>query len=116
MKRHRGKVGDDAAMTGKTKKLEGAIRKQAASLDPAQREFVLAEFDTYQWNASRIEALEATLKSMESDEVRDLDREGKLFRQRHQLVAEQSSLFSHIMRWLKGTTAGESELEAFLNG
>ena len=103
-------------MAGKTKKLEDAIRKQAASLDPAQREFVLAEFATYQWNASRIEVLESTLKAMESDEVRDLDREGTLFRQRHQLVAEQSSLFSHIMRWLKGTAAEDSRLDAFLSG
>lgn len=95
-------------------KLKDAIEKQAASLDPAQREFVLAEFRTYQWNEDRIAKLESTLKAMESDEVRDLDREGKLFRQRHQLVAEQSSLFSHIMRWLKGTSASESKLEAFL--
>lgn len=96
--------------------LEGAVEKQANSLEPAQREFVMAEFATYQWNAQRIAQLESVLKDMESDEVRDLDREGKLFRQRHQLVAEQSSLFSHIMRWLKGTAAGESELDAFLNG
>lgn len=95
-------------------KLKDAIEKQAASLDPAQREFVLAEFRTYQWNEDRIAKLESTLKAMESDDVRDLDREGKLFRQRHQLVAEQSSLFSHIMRWLKGTSASESKLEAFL--
>ena len=95
-------------------KLQAAIEKQAASLDPAQREFVLAEFRTYQWNEGRIAKLESALKSMESDEVRDLDREGKLFRQRHQLVAEQASLFSHIMRWLKGTSASESKLDAFL--
>jgi len=95
-------------------KLKDAIEKQVASLDPAQREFVLAEFRTYQWNEDRIAKLESTLKAMESDDVRDLDREGKLFRQRHQLVAEQSSLFSHIMRWLKGTSASESKLDAFL--
>lgn len=96
--------------------LDEAVKKQAASLEPAQREFVLAEFRTYKWNEGRIAKLESTLKAMESDEVRDLDREGKLFRQRHQLVAEQSSLFSHIMRWLKGTAAEESKLDAFLNG
>ena len=34
-------------------KLEDAVRKQAGTLDPAQREFVLAEFDMYRWNAER---------------------------------------------------------------
>ena len=103
-------------MMKRTNDLESAVRKQAESLDPAQREFVLAEFRTYQWNGDRISKLETILKAMESDEVRDLDREGKLFRQRHQLVAEQSGLFKSILAQLKGTTASESKLDAFLNG
>jgi len=99
--------------------LEQAVRKQADSLDPAQREFVLAQFEHYKWNAARIEKLEAELEKGVVDgdtQVRDLDAEGKLFRQRHQLVAEQSSLFTHIMRWLKGTAAQESALDEFLKG
>ena len=100
----------------KANALEVAVEKQANSLDPAQREFVLAEFATYQWNAERIAKLEEQLERSMGSEARDLDAEGKLFRQRHQLVAEQSSLFAHIMRWLKGTAAGESALDEFLKG
>ena len=101
-----------------TSALEEAVRKQAANLDPAQRCFVLAELRIYQWNESRIAALEAELKepAISDEGTRNLDYEGKLFRQRHQLVAEQSSLFAHIMKWLKGTAAEESALDSFLNG
>lgn len=102
-------------MTKNENTLEQAVRKQAANLDPAQREFVLAEFGTYQWNAGRITQLEEELSLLKGDSTRDLDYEGKLFRQRHQLVAEQSSLFSHIMRWLNGTAVQESALDQFLN-
>ena len=103
-------------MAKKNDGLEQAVRKQASNLDPAQKEFVLAEFETYKWNAQRIAQLETELQKMESDSARDLEREGKLFKQRHQLVAEQSSLFSHIMRWLKGTAVEESALDQFING
>lgn len=100
------------------KALEDAVKKQSQSLDPAQREFVLAEFETYQWNARKITSLEEQLESgvVDAEGVHNYDAEGKLFRQRHQLVAEQSSLFSHIMRWLKGTAVEESALEEFLDG
>ena len=99
-------------------KLEEAIAKQAASLDPAQREFVLAEFETYKWNDRRIDDLEKQLEKgiVDSEGMHNYDAEGKMFRQRHQLVAEQSSLFSHIMQWLKGTAAKESRLDEFLHG
>ena len=99
-------------MTNKTK-LEIAIENQASSLDPAQREFVLKEFDTYLWNARKISKIEAKLDGKEGDY--SLEQEAKLFKQRHQLVAEQSALFSHIMRWLQGTSAGKSALEEFLD-
>lgn len=103
---------------GKTEKLEEAVAKQAASLDPAQKEFVLAEFETYKWNAARIEELERQLEKgiVDAEGMHNYDAEGKLFRQRHQLVAEQSSLFAHIMRWLKGTASEQSALDAFLDG
>lgn len=105
-----------ARKTSKLAKLEEVVRKQADSLDPAQREFVLAEFGMYLWNDARIEKLEKQLEESMESANRDLDAEGKLFRQRHQLVSEQSSLFGHIMKWLKGTAAEESKLDAFLNG
>jgi len=93
-------------------KLERAVREQADSLDPAQKEFVLAEFRIYRWNAKKIRALEKKLNAGGIDP----DVQSKYFRQRHQLVAEQASLFSHIMRWLKGTAAGKSEFDKFLEG
>lgn len=98
-------------------KLEAAVAKQAESLDPAQREFVLAEFETYKWNDRRIDDLEKQLEKgiVDSEGFHNYDAEGKMFRQRHQLVAEQSSLFSHIMQWLKGTAAKESKLDQFLS-
>jgi hypothetical protein len=102
-------------MTSKADALTNAIEKQAKSLDPAQMEFILAEFETYKWNAKRINQLEKQLEAYAESEDRNLDMESKLFRQRHQLVAEQSALFSHIMRWLKGTATEESALDAFLN-
>lgn len=100
-------------MANKTK-LQTAIENQASSLDPAQREFVLKEFDTYLWNARKLARLEAKLDG--EDGEYSLEAEAKLFKQRHQLVAEQSALFSHIMRWLKGTSAGKSPLDEFLEG
>jgi len=101
----------------KTKDLEDALAVQANSLDPAQREFVMAQFEHYKWNEGRIAELEQEIEAGVVDPesgFRDLDLEGKVFRQRHQLVAEQGTLFSHIMRWLKGTAAGKSELDEFL--
>lgn len=95
----------------KTKKLQEALTLQADSLEPAQREFVMAQFEHYKWNEERIADLEEKLEGG----MVDLDAEGKLFRQRHQLVAEQGTLFSHIMRWIKNTAAGKSDLEDFLD-
>jgi len=97
--------------------LKDAVEKQAANLDPAQKEFVLAEFGTYMWNAARIEELERQLEEgiVDAEGYHNYDAEGKLFRQRHQMVAEQSTLFSHIMRWLKGTMVEESPLDEFLS-
>lgn len=106
-------------MAGKTKGTEAlaeAIAKQAANLDPAQREFVLSQFRTYEWNADRISSYEKQLEDGVVDEEgrHNYDAESKLFKQRHQLVAEQSQLFTHIMRWLKGTMVEESDLDDFL--
>jgi hypothetical protein len=103
-------------MAVKRNALKDAVEKQSQSLEPAQREFVMAEFGTYEWNAGQIAALEKKLKSCEQMQERDFRYESALFKQRHQLVAEQSQLFSHIMRWLKGTSAEIDELEEFLAG
>lgn len=95
-------------------KLEAAVKKQAANLDPAQMEFVLAEFETYRWNAGKIAKLQRQLDG-EAYDADDVKVEGALLRERHQLVTEQAALFSHIMRWLKGTgVEEEDELGAFI--
>lgn len=97
-------------------KLQEAIENQAKSLDPAQREFVMAQFATYQWNAGQIAILEKQLEEgvADADGYRNYQAENQLFKQRHQMVAEQSVLFSHIMRWLKGTAVGDNELDEFI--
>ena len=104
-------------MDEQLEKLRESVEKQAKNLDPAQRDFVLAEFGTYVWNANHIAELERQLEEgvIDAGGYHNYDAEGKLFRQRHQLVAEQSSLFTHIMRWLKGTVAEESALDEFLS-
>ena len=107
---------------GKTVMLEKALREQADSLDPAQKEFVLAQFDHYKWNEEQIAKIQR-----QYEECADLDgfedaaerkarmaMRASLFKERHQLVAEQGTLFSHIMRWIKGTAAGKSLLDEFL--
>ena len=105
------------AKADKLVQLEDAVEKQAANLDPAQREFVMAELETYKWNAARIEEIETQLeKGITDDEGnRQFVIEDKLYKRRHQLVGEQSSLFSHIMRWLKDTVAEEeNQLMGFI--
>lgn len=98
----------------KLAKLEEAVEKQASNLDPAQREFVLAEFETYKWNAAKIESLQEKINDDPYDED-GLKIEAGLVRERHQLITEQTALFGHIMRWLKGTAAEESALDEFLS-
>lgn len=100
-------------------KLEEAVRKQADSLDPAQREFVLAEFETYRWNSAKIEELQDRIDSLRGatdieDVIAAVKAEAALVRERHQIITEQTALFGHIMRWLKGTATEKSELDEFL--
>lgn len=98
-------------MASKTN-LELNVKQQAKNLDPAQREFVLAELKTYMWNKTKIEAIQ---KQVEGGDL-EMDVEKKKIAERHQLVCENSALFGHIMRWLKGTAAEGSELDKFLTG
>lgn len=104
-----------ARRTGKLAKLEEAVNNQAQSLDPAQREFVLAEFETFKWNAHKIDEIQERIDADECYDDKGKNLESALIKERHQIVTEQASLFSHIMRWLKGTAVEESEIEAFLN-
>lgn len=92
--------------------LESDVRTQAEKLDPAQCGFVLSEFRTYKWNAEKIFEIEMHVEEGEFDP----DAEKKALGERHQLVNENASLFTHIMQWLKGTATEESKLDAFLNG
>ena len=94
--------------------LEAAIRKQAESLDPAQREFVLDRFETYKWNVAKIEELQDRINAQTDDDPDSLKAEAALVRERHQIITEQTALFGHIMRWLKGTATEEDELASFL--
>lgn len=91
--------------------LELNVKAQAKNLDPAQREFVLAELKTYMWNKGKIAKIE---KGIDNGDY-DLDDEKKVLAERHQLVNENASLFGHIMRWLKGTATEESELDSFIS-
>lgn len=102
-----------AKKDAKLAKLEEAVRNQADSLDPAQREFVLHEFETYRWNAEKIGDLQERINSGACDED-GVKVEAALVRERHQIITEQTALFGHIMRWLKGTAAEKSELDEFL--
>lgn len=90
--------------------LEAAVRNQAENLDPAQRGFVLSEFRTYRWNAMKIFDIEEHINGG----FFDPDIEKKAIGERHQLVTENASLFTHIMQWLKGTATEQSALEDFL--
>lgn len=109
-----------ARKDAKLAKLEEAVRKQADSLDPAQREFVLAEFETYRWNSAKIEELQDRIDSFKGaveveDVIAAVKAEAALVRERHQIITEQTALFGHIMRWLKGTAVEENELDEFLS-
>ena len=92
--------------------MELNVKKQAKALDPAQKEFVFAELKTYMWNKQKIESIQ---RVVDGGELSVSETKAQLTI-RHQLVAENSTLFGHIMKWLKGTASEESDLESFLNG
>ena len=95
-----------------TDKLEEAVRAQAESLDPAQREFMLAEFRNYQWNAAEIVRIE---QEVANGSYEDHVAEKRALGIRHQLVNENASLSTHIMSWLRGTSGEKSELDMFIS-
>ena len=91
--------------------LTQAVETQAGKLDPAQRGFVTAEYETWRWNRKRIKDIE---KLVDSGEL-TTDNEKKLLTERHQLVTENASLFSHIMRNLKNTGDDTDEFTEFMD-
>lgn len=91
--------------------LTQAVETQAGKLDPAQMGFVTAEYETWSWNRERIKTIE---KIVDSGEL-STDNEKKLLTERHQLVTENASLFSHIMRNLRGTGDDTDEFTEFMN-
>lgn len=93
--------------------LEEAVRKQADSLDPAQKEFVLHEFETYKWNSGKIEELQERINAC-GESCDDPKVEAALVRERHQIITEQTALFGHIMRHLKGTAFEEDPLDKYI--
>lgn len=96
----------------KISNLDQALKEQIKSLEPVQAEMVKSEMDTWKWNRTRIQTIEGNLimHSIEGKERVDLINE------RHKLITENVSLYSHINRALKGTAASEDELDAFIAG
>ena len=68
------------ARNDKLARLEEAVRTQAASLEPAQQNFVMAQFDHYRWNEERIADLEQDLEGgvVDDEGFHNYDAEGKL--------------------------------------
>lgn len=93
----------------KESNLDIAVKEQVKSLEPAQQEMVKADVKTWKWNRDRIHQIQAIL-DLGTDEKRS-----DLINERHKLITENTSLYSHINRALKGTVSTEDELDAFLS-
>lgn len=95
----------------KESNLDIAVKEQLESLDTAQAEMVKSDVKTWKWNRDRIHNIQ---------EILDMDKEPEkradLINERHKLITENTSLYSHINRALNGTVAKEDELDAFLAG
>lgn len=96
----------------KKSKVEVAFEEQVKNLDGAQAEMVKAEFKTWLWNKKRIGTIEerVELGNISAKERNDLVNE------RHKLITENTSLYSHINRALKGTAVVEDDLGDFCFG
>lgn len=97
-------------MADKTK-LRRLMEERVSSLDPLKAAFLLSEFGDYETNTRRIKALDREIKA-ESDP----DMRKKIASERHQLVTEKASIFSHIMRHLGDQPQEKSALDSFLSG
>ena len=108
----RGEIGR-SRMATKTK-LEQAVEKQAGELNPAQRELLMSQFDTYKWNKGRIKEIENALNvsKLAGKEVDPKDRKS-LMNERHQLTTANVSISTKLFMLLKGTGAEPDEFESF---
>lgn len=100
----------------KESNLDKAVREQVKSLEPAQAEMVKADVKTWKWNKDRIHDIQTTLDrgATTDDEKANSKWRTDLINERHKLITENTSLYSHINRALKGTVTSEDELDAFL--
>lgn len=96
----------------KKSNVEIAFDAQVKNLDDAQAEMVKVEFKTWLWNKRRISDIEGALDAgnLSAKERNDLVAE------RHKLITENTSLYSHINRALKGTAVIEDDLGDFCFG
>lgn len=92
----------------KESNLDKSVREQLKSLEPVQAEMVKADVKTWKWNRDRIHTIQEIL-DLGTDEKRS-----DLINERHKLITENTSLYSHINRALKGTVSSEDELDAFI--
>lgn len=100
----------------KESNLDKAVKEQLASLEPAQAEMVKADVKTWKWNRDRIHDIQDLLDRgpRSDDEKSNAKWRADLINERHKLITENTSLYSHINRALKGTVTSEDELDAFL--
>lgn len=96
----------------KESNLDKAIKEQLKSLEPAQAEMVKSDVKTWKWNRDRIHTIQDVL---DMDGELEEKKRSDLINERHKLITENTSLYSHINRALKGTVSNEDELDAFLS-
>lgn len=93
--------------------LDKCFEEQVKRLDGAQAEMVKADFKTWKWNKERIHDVQTML---EMDALQDPKARTDLINERHKLITENTSLYSHINRALKGTAVPEDDLADFCFG
>lgn len=111
-----GKSGEKRGAVPKESNLDKAVREQVQSLPKAQAEMVKSDVKTWKWNRDRIHDIQGMLDrgATTEDERKDPKWRSDLINERHKLITESTSLYSHINRALKGAVASEDELDAFL--
>lgn len=91
--------------------LRKLMEERVRSLDPLKAAFLLSEFKDYETNTRRIKDLDREIKAESDPDIRK-----KIASERHQLVTEKASIFSHIMRHLGDQPKEKSALDSFLSG
>lgn len=109
-----GALGTGAALPKKSN-IEIALDEQIKSLGGVQAEMIKSHVGVWRWNKSRIEDIQAMLKSGKSGgAVIDEKERTSLVNERHKLVTENGQLYSHINRALKDKPEEVDELDAFI--